>query len=173
MTRQASPPTLSFFSTALIWLVLLAGMTLLFNSILDRINNPNQTLQIQVDSAGNKELVLKQNRHGQYWANGQINGHDVVFILDTGATFVAVPEHIANQIGLKKGRQQQTMTANGVSMSYKTTIAEIQLGDIMMHNVPASISKGMQFDEILLGMSFLKHLELSQQGKLLTISVPD
>mgnify|MGYP003637473079 FL=1 len=53
------------------------------------------------------------------------------------------------------------------------TIDKLALGDIIMTNVPASISSGMEFDEILLGMSFLKHLHLSQQGKQLRISVPD
>jgi predicted aspartyl protease len=42
-----------------------------------------------------------------------------------------------------------------------------------MKNVPASISTGMEFDEILLGMSFLKHLKLTQQGKQLHLAVPD
>ena len=64
------------------------------------------------------------------------------------------------------------MTANGTSKSFQTTLASISLGDIVMHNVPASISSGMKFDEILLGMSFLKHLKLTQQGKLLTLSLP-
>ncbi len=172
MTEQSGPPTFSFFSTAIIWIVLLAGTTLLFNSVLDRFNNPNQKLEISVNANGNPEVVLKQNRYGHYVANGTINGQKVEFLLDTGATNVAIPEHIANKLNLKKGAAHQTMTANGTSKSFQTTLASISLGDIVMHNVPASISSGMKFDEILLGMSFLKHLKLTQQGKLLTLSLP-
>jgi aspartyl protease family protein len=54
-----------------------------------------------------------------------------------------------------------------------TRLDTASLGPLTLTNVPASISTGMQFDEILLGMSFLRHLKMSQQGKQLTLSIPD
>ena len=94
-------------------------------------------------------------------------------MLDTGATNVAIPEHIAQRLNLKKGMSHKTVTANGTSTSFMTKLDSISLGSLEMQNVQASISQGMQFDEILLGMSFLKHLKITQQGKLLTLSMPD
>ncbi|PHS32441.1 MAG: TIGR02281 family clan AA aspartic protease [Methylophaga sp.] len=173
MNTESSPPSLNQFSIALIWFVLLlAGMGLIFNTMLDDINNPNQKLEISFNQNGGREIVLERNKYGHYVATGQINGQSVVFFLDTGATLVAIPEHIADDLNLKKGQSFLSQTANGKSKSYETTISELTLGDIVMTNVPASISSGMEFDEILLGMSFLKHLHMVQQGKTLTISVP-
>jgi aspartyl protease family protein len=146
--------------------------TLIFNQVLERQNNPNQTLSISVNEQGQPEVTLQRNRYGHYVASGTINDHPVVFLLDTGATLVSIPEHIARDLGLKKGAAFQSETANGLSTSYRTTLDKVSLGDIVMNNVPASISAGMEFDEILLGMSFLKHLKLSQQGKELTLSIP-
>jgi aspartyl protease family protein len=173
MTKPTNPPKFNFFSLALIWIGLLLAATLVFDSALDKINNPNQQLRVVVSETGHRQIVLKQNRQGQYWANGEINGFPVEFLLDTGATYVAIPEHLADRLDLQRGLAQQTITANGTSLSYRTVLNTISLGDISLHNVPASISTGMEFDQVLLGMSFLKHLKLSQQGKLLTISVPE
>jgi aspartyl protease family protein len=173
MKTNAGPPTLSKPVITVIWIALLAVGTVLFNGLLDNINNPNKDLTITLNDAGNKEVVLERNRYGHYVASGEINNQPVEFLLDTGATLVAIPEHIAKQLNLKKGRAFQSQTANGSSQSYATSIDRLTLGGIVMTNVPASISSGMEFDEILLGMSFLKHLHLTQQGKQLRISVPD
>ena len=173
MKTNTGPPTLSKPLITVIWIALLGLTTVLFNGLLDDINNPNKELTITLNDAGNKEVILERNRYGHYVASGEINNQPVEFLLDTGATLVAIPEHIAKQLNLKKGRGFQSQTANGSSQSYATTIDRLTLGGIVMTNVPASISSGMEFDEILLGMSFLKHLHLTQQGKQLRISVPD
>jgi aspartyl protease family protein len=172
MEHKASPPTLSKPIIYMIWIALLAITTLIFDAALERQHNPNQALSVSYNQYGQPEVVLERNRYGHYVATGLINDQPVVFLLDTGATVVAIPEHIANQLGLRKGAQFQTETANGLSTSYRTNLDRISLGDIEMTNVPASISSGMQFDEILLGMSFLKHLKMTQHGKELTLSLP-
>lgn len=173
MKPNSGPPTFNKITIAVIWIGLLLVATLIFNGILKDINNPNQQLSVSINESGNKEIVLERNRYGHYLVTGQINGQSVEFLLDTGATLVAIPEHIANSLHLKKGREFQSQTANGLSLSYATTIDKLALGDLVMTNVPASISTGMKFDEILLGMSFLKHLHLTQQGKTLTIRIPE
>ena len=173
MTENAGPPTFSKTTIAIVWIVLLLVTTVIFNGLLGDINNPNKELTVTVNEFGNKEVVLERNRYGHYVASGKINDQSVEFLLDTGATLVAVPEHIAKKLGLKKGQTFQSQTANGNSQSYATTIDKLALGDIVMTNVPASISSGMDFDEILLGMSFLKHLQLTQQGNQLRIGLPE
>ncbi len=173
MDNQPNPPSFNTSTMVLIWLGLLAGASFFFNDVIDKINNPNQTIAVHINDNGSREIALKQNRQGHYIATGQINHQPVQFLLDTGATNVAIAEHLAKKLNLKKGAAHNTVTANGNSISYSTTLDSISLGGIEMHNVPASISQGMQFDEVLLGMSFLKHLKMSQHGKILTISVPD
>ena len=173
MNTESNPPTFNKTTIAIIWIALLTATTLLFNNVLDKINNPNQKLTISISENGHKEIVLKRNKYGHYLATGKINGQSFDFLLDTGATLVAIPEHISKNLKLTKGQRFQSQTANGNSLSYSTTINTLSLGDLVMTNVPASISTGMQFDEVLLGMSFLKHLHITQQGKTLTIRLPD
>jgi aspartyl protease family protein len=173
MNTKSGPPTFNKTTITVIWVALLLVTTLIFNHVLEDINNPNQQLTVSINEFGNKEVILERNRYGHYVATGQINGQSVEFLLDTGATLVAIPEHIAQQLNLKKGRGFQSQTANGTSQSYATLLESLALGDIVMTNVPASISSGMEFDEILLGMSFLKHLKITQQGKQLRISLPE
>jgi len=145
----------------------------IFEGVLKDINNPNQQVSVSLNANGEKEIVLKRNRYGHYVATGKINGQTVNFILDTGATLVSIPDHIAKNLNLNKGVAYQTETANGMSLSYATRLDSVSLGDIVITNVAGGISTGMEFDEILLGMSFLKHLNMNQQGKTLIISLPE
>lgn len=153
----------------LMWLGIFLIMGIMFSQILDKQNHPNQaaqTLQLQ----GNiKQLELQRNRQGHYIANGSINGVDVVFMLDTGATDVSIPLAIARKLQLQQGPGVMSQTANGSVEVYLTRLNEISLGEITMYNIRATINPGFQSDEILLGMSFLKHLEFSQRGNTLTL----
>ena len=173
MKKNASPPVLNSYTIVFFWLFLIVVCTFVFQKVLNEKHNPNQNLEVLVNANGSKEIVLKQNSQGHYLANGEINGQQVEFLVDTGATFVSIPEHLAKRLNLNKGREYQSSTANGLSTSFETTIYKLSLGDITMKNVPASIGAGMDFDQVLLGMSFLKHLDLKQQSDRLTLTVSE
>lgn len=173
MDTKEKIPQLNQWTIAIIWMVLLLITTYIFNGVLSDINNPNKELTISINGNGEREVVLERNKYGHYVATGKINGHEIEFLLDTGATLVAIPEHIAEKLQLEKGISFQSETANGLSQSYTTNLATVALGDIVMTNVKGSISSGMKFDEVLLGMSFLKHLRMTQQGKTLIIGLPE
>lgn len=151
------------------WIVVIGLLTLFFNSFLDKQHNPNQTLSTNYDENGVREVILQRNRDGHYVANGTINGQAVVFFLDTGATIVSIPEIIANRLNLQRGRAMPVNTANGIITTYYTELDSIALGKIELHHVRASINPHMQSSEILLGMSFLKHLEFTQRGNTLIL----
>ena len=153
----------------LAWVVLLGLGVFYFNDVLERQLNPNQRLQTQYTEDGVREVVLQRNRLGHYVTSGEINGQSVTFLLDTGATGVAIPEALANRLGLQRGRAYQTQTANGMAISYATTLDEVAVADIRLPHVRAGIVPGLQTDEVLLGMSFLKHLEFTQRGDSLTL----
>ena len=154
------------------WLLLLTLLTFLFSQWLDRRNNPNRELKVTTLDGAKKAIVLKRNHAGHYMAPGRINGIDVTFLLDTGATYVAVSSAVADRAGLRRGAAAQSTTANGVVRSWLTTIDKLQLGPIEMRDVRATILPSMPGYEALLGMSFLKHLSLKQQGGELVISAP-
>lgn len=148
----------------LAWVVLMALLATWFNDLLGRRHNPNQVLETRYVEDGVREVVLQRNRFGHYVTSGEINGEPVVFMLDTGATGVAIPEGIARRLKLERGRAFRTQTANGVAISYATRLDRVSVGDIALGNVSAGIVPGLQTSEILLGMSFLKHIEFTQRG---------
>ena len=149
----------------MLWLAaigLLGGLFLLF-STLDKQGG----MVSSVDSNGAPMVVLEQERSGHYVAEGEINGQAVTFLVDTGATDVALPESVARALGLEFGPRVRVMTAAGPSTAWMTRLNEVKVGGIRRTNVRASITSG-EFDGVLLGMSFLKHYSLQQQdGKLI------
>ncbi len=146
------------------WVGLLAILTLFFNAYLERQNNPNT--DPATSTAGLvAEVVLRRNRLGHYVASGRINGREVTFLLDTGATDVAVSDELADTLGLRRGMRITSQTANGVVSAWQTQLSEVSLGNIRLRNVRASILPGLQGDEVLLGMSFLQQVEMVQRGK--------
>ncbi|MDE0949856.1 MAG: TIGR02281 family clan AA aspartic protease [Halioglobus sp.] len=153
----------------LAWIVLLALGVFFFSDFLDKQYNPNQSLQTRYTDEGVREVVLQRNKSGHYVTAGEINGKPVTFMLDTGATGVAIPESQAVDLGLRRGAAFPTQTANGVSTSYAATLDRVSVGGIELYDISAGITPGLKTKEILLGMSFLKHIEFTQRGDTLTL----
>jgi aspartyl protease family protein len=148
----------------LAWLVFLALGVFIFNDLLEKQRNPNQNLESHVTANGLREVVLQRNRFGHYVTSGEINGLPVTFMLDTGATGIAIPPATARQLGLRRGPAFSTQTANGMAVSYAVNLDRVSVGAITLRDIPASITPGLSTDEVLLGMSFLKHIEFTQRG---------
>lgn len=134
-----------------------------FSQELERRENPNQVVE-SARVGGNVEVRLTRNRMGHYVATGRINQKNVQFFLDTGATHVAVSDTLAEDLNLERGPPSQTRTANGTIVTYRTVLDNVELGGIELRDVTASINPRMAGDDVLLGMSFLKHLEIIQRG---------
>ncbi|MBA1444832.1 MAG: TIGR02281 family clan AA aspartic protease [Gammaproteobacteria bacterium] len=151
------------------WALLLGLLAMFFSNLLEQQSNPNRDLVNSSTESGPKEITLLRNRAGHYVAPGFINGAPVIFLLDTGATNVAVSASLAERLALKRGAQSISLTANGRVRTWLTRLDRVQLGSIIRQDVRATIMPGMVGDEVLLGMSFLKHLELVQKGKTLIL----
>jgi len=154
---------------ALAWIVFMGLLVAYFSDLLQDRHNPNRSLDTRMAEGGVREVVLQRNRAGHYVTSGEINGQPVVFMLDTGATGVAIPDHIARQLGIPRGRPVQTQTANGITTSYAARLESVSVGGIELNNVAAGITPGLRTDEVLLGMSFLRYIEFSQRGDTLTL----
>ena len=150
------------------WLLFLGLLTYGFNNYLEQQNNPNQHINSSIEN-NNAEVRLKQNRYGHYVVNGKINHKPVTFLLDTGATLISIPEAIAKKLKLKKGYPSQSRTANGTIETFATRLDSVSIGAIELNNIRASINPYMDGNEILLGMSFMKHLEMTQKGRELVL----
>ena len=155
--------------TALAWISLMVFVGFYFDDMLSSQHNPNQSLETQYNESRIREVALQRNKYGHYVTSGKVNGQPVVFMLDTGATGVAIPDHLARKLNIKRGRAVPVQTANGTATSYAAQLDTVSVGDIELHNVRAGISPGFKGDEILLGMSFLKHIEFTQRGDTLIL----
>ncbi len=125
--------------------------------------NPNMAVD-SVHGDGYIEVRLAGNGQGHFVSSGQINGQPVQFMLDTGATDVAVPERLAAELKLVQGAPVTVSTANGRTQGYRTRLERVQLGDIQLRDVRALVVPGLDGEQVLLGMSALKQLEFTQRG---------
>ena len=154
--------------TVVAWIIFLVILFAGFDYLISQRFNPNQNIVTTVNGY-QKEIVLQRNSYGHYVSSGTINGHRVTFLLDTGASDIAIPESVANRIELSKGRTIVVKTANGNAKAYRTRLDSVALGEIKLHDLNATILPNITGDEILLGMNFLKHFEIIQKGRSLTI----
>ena len=95
--------------TYLAWVMGLVLLTLFFSRYLDRQDNPNQSPESYIDGS-NAVVILQQNRAGHYVTNGYINGYQVKFLLDTGATQVSIPASVAERLALPSDGKQTVNT---------------------------------------------------------------
>lgn len=149
-------------------LLFLALLGVFFHRFLEQERNPNRDVSGAVTDGMVREIVLERNRYGHYLAGGRINGQDVEFMVDTGASDVSIPASTGARLGLRAGYPRIYNTANGPITAYTTEIARLELGNIVLHQVPASLNPNAE-GPVLLGMSFLKHLEFTQRGDVLVL----
>jgi len=115
------------------------------------------------------ELILPMQSNGGFYAKGQINGRDVVFQIDTGASLVSIPDRIRWNLNLARGQNSRTTTASDVIGTYETMIKDLSIGPIRLQNIKGELNPRAQNDVILLGMSALKHLEIVHKNETLVL----
>ncbi|HLF32580.1 MAG TPA: TIGR02281 family clan AA aspartic protease [Xanthomonadales bacterium] len=152
----------------LYWAAIVAimlGMTALYHAV---IRNDGG-MSLQQDSKGNVMVILQRKRNGHFAADGEINGQAVHFLVDTGATDVAVSEQVARSLGLEFGPRITVMTAAGPIGGWVTRLDSVTVGVLTLQDVRATIAPGLG-EESLLGMSFLRHFSIVQEGNTLVIA---
>lgn len=154
------------------WIVGLTLLALFFHQLLSEQANPNRDIEVTLDTQGRAQVVLQRNRAGHYVATGRINDEPVVFLLDTGATDVALPLAVARRLDLRLGPAHIARTASGDVRTWSTRLDSVDLGGLRVRGVRASVLPAMRGEEVLLGMSYLKHFELIQRGDVLTLRPP-
>lgn len=115
-----------------------------------------------------KVATIYKNNSGMYRTPGYINGALVSFLVDTGASQVAMNESMAKRIGLlykSSGKRVGVSTAAGVVSAWETKLKKVKVGGIELGNVDALIIKGVGPGEVLLGMSFLSKVDMQHTGQ--------
>ncbi len=113
-----------------------------------------------------RKITVYSDANGMFQLQGRINGRPVNFLLDTGATFIALSSTEAERLKLpyKTGRAGVIRTANSVAPVWHIRLSSVRVGDIEVANVEAVVLQGSQPQTALLGMSFLEHIKLQRNG---------
>ena len=117
-----------------------------------------------------QSVTLAADARGHFFSEGAINGRPMRFLVDTGATAIALPATDARRLGLDylKGERGRTSTAGGMVEIYRMRLDRVRLGDIELTGVDAVvIEQGL--DIALLGMSFLNRVEMKREGQTMTL----
>lgn len=119
-----------------------------------------------------REVRVIRNRRGAYATTGRINGRTVSFLVDTGASDVALGEDEARRLGIPfelYGDPIRVNTASGVSDAYRLVLDSVQVGDIKLRNVEGAVVMGDGPGKVLLGMSFLNRLQFENQNNVMVL----
>jgi clan AA aspartic protease (TIGR02281 family) len=119
--------------------------------------------------ASGAPLVMSQSSSGHYFVDGSINEHKLNFVIDTGASTVAIPQGLADQAGLVCLRQSVSKTANGLARTCMTVIQKLKFGSFILTNVEASIAPNL--GQPLLGMNVLKQFRVEQDSGEMRMSI--
>jgi aspartyl protease family protein len=111
-------------------------------------------------------IVLSAAEGGHFVTPGRINGQEVRFMVDTGATAIGISEQEAKRIGLayKEGRLGMANTANGAVTTWMVKLSTVRVGDVEVRDVDASVVPG-NMPYILLGNSFLGRFQMKRDNE--------
>lgn len=121
-----------------------------------------------------EQLTAKvwRDQAGAYTTVGTINGLTVNFLVDTGATAVAMHANQAKRLGISyrlEGNPIYVSTANGTTPAYDVTLDRVQVGDITLRNIRGFVIDSNGPGRVLLGMSFLNRVKMEDQGSVLVL----
>ena len=117
-----------------------------------------------------EEVMLTLDPYGSYRAKGKVNGKDVTFVVDTGANKVILNNVLARALGIELGNKEVIIaTASRIETGYEVTLDNVSVGGIELQNILAIITKHTFPPEPLLGMSFLQHVDISQENEQMTL----
>jgi aspartyl protease family protein len=124
------------------------------------------------NSSYSRISTIAPDEQGMYWVNGSINGFQVVFVVDTGATMISMNKHQAKRIGLNyklEGKESMSSTASGLSKIYIMKLDKVRVGDIEVRDITAAVHDSDFPQFTLLGNTFLSRVNMKREGKILLL----
>lgn len=112
-------------------------------------------------SSSGRNLTVRRDNRGHFQVEARVDGRRMNFLVDTGATVIAIPEKEAARIGIRPSRHDYTAkmkTANGTVPAAPTRLSMVEVGGIIVRDVQAVVMPDEALGENLLGMSFLSRL---------------
>jgi aspartyl protease family protein len=115
-----------------------------------------------VAQAGLRSLSIPRDARGHFATEGKIDGQRIAFMVDTGASVIALNESSAARFGLRPSRgdyRATVTTANGTVKAAPTRLAMVDIGGLIVRDVDAMVLPDEALSENLLGLSFLSKLK--------------
>jgi aspartyl protease family protein len=143
-----------------------------------RINGETRQLSLQRDytdgfaEVERQQVSIARTAGGHFRTIGSINGQNVQFMLDTGATSVAMNSFQAQRLGIDfrlNGTPIMASTASGQERGYRVTLDRVKVGDIELSNVDGLVLEGGFPTEVLLGNSYLSRIRMVDNGETLLL----
>jgi aspartyl protease family protein len=149
------------------------------DSVVLEINKQRESYRLGATAIGSQyekpvnftEQIFK-NTSGMFTTAGAINGYPVNFLVDTGASTVAMSTQEARRLGIQyqlDGIPGTAMTAGGNTQAYRVRLASVSVGKIKLSNIDAVVIDSMQIGDVLLGMSFLGRLNVQQKDSVMLL----
>ncbi|MEO0443224.1 MAG: TIGR02281 family clan AA aspartic protease [Pseudomonadota bacterium] len=125
----------------------------------------------QYQEVNKKTVRIASQSGGHHWVRGQINGRYVDFVVDTGASIIAINLSTAKRLGIdyEAGQPSYSSTANGLKPTRLVTLNKVTVGEITQYNVRASVSLDDALPVTLLGNSFLSRVNLRTDNGVLIL----
>lgn len=119
-----------------------------------------------------REIVLTAGSGGHFTSAGTINGKQVRFMVDTGATLVSLGQDDAERLGvdLSNARRATTQTANGPVPVWLVTLTSVRVGEVELANVGAAVVP-QPMPMVLLGNSFLSRLQMKRENDVMRLEL--
>ena len=132
----------------------------------------NQSIGSSYKKRERSRITIAPDAQGMYFVAGTINGTPTRFLVDTGATHIAMSGRKADALNLsyRNGQQGKAQTASGVVDVWRIHLASVSIGAIKLHNVTAVVIAGNHPAQVLLGNSFLGRTDIQKAGAMLEIT---
>jgi aspartyl protease family protein len=123
--------------------------------------NPAAVVSDVPVSAGRRSHTIPKDSRGHFATDGRVDGRRISFMVDTGASVIALTASSAAQVGIRPSRSEYTAsvsTANGVVKGARARLASVDIGGLEVRDVDALILPDEALSENLLGLSYLSRL---------------
>lgn len=136
-----------------------------------RLGETQSSIVGKARPAGGVQISMASDVNGHFMADGQINGKSARFMVDTGATTMAMSLADAVKLGVdyRKGRPIQVNTANGVVSGYALKLHSVRIGDVEVYDVDAVVTQ-QRMPFVLLGNSFLNRFQMRRDADIMVLT---
>ncbi len=144
--------------------------TVLVNGKRERLSIGQQTFATADGASGEQTTSLTADARGHFMTTGSVNGATMRFMVDTGATAVALGLSDARRANIRidKSKMIMVQTANGLTGAWRVTLDSVRVGNVMLSGVEGIVHQ-QDLPIVLLGMSFLNRMEMKRDGQTMTL----